>query len=209
MALNKRRLHHWLTVLRYIKLWQLILLFILLAVLSAYLLRQNNLGMVERRNAVKKADEEKSNVKEALTELQRYVSAHMNTNLGNGVFLEHSHQRAYDLAVQETLSATNPTSHLYEQVERECQPVFRRTGSFPAYTQCARDKLGTISPGQDPLASLQAPDSALFRYNFASPRWSLDMAGISVLVTLVVGVLMVLRIVGYLLLRFVLKMRHQ
>lgn len=180
---------------------------ILLTGLSAYLLRQNNLGMVERRNLVKQADESAGNVVSALNDLQHYVSTHMNTDLGEGVFLEHSYQRAYDESVQAAANAVTTNSQAYKDVEAGCRATYVRGGSFKAYISCVENGLKALSPGSDPLASVKAPAQELFKYNFVSPLWSLDFAGLAVLATLLVALLLVLRAIGYVVLRSILKMR--
>lgn len=187
------------------KTWQLIIIVILLAGASAYLLRQNNLGMIERRDAVKAADEDNGDVKQSLLNLQHYVSEHMNTGLGDGLVLQNAYQRAYNTALQNSLNTSNPNSQFYTQVELECRAVFKRTHSFPAYTQCAHDKLSTLAPGQDPLAKFSAPSTDLFRYNYVSPLWSPDLAGLTVLLTVVVTVVIVSRSITYLAVRAILR----
>lgn len=194
---SKRKLHHILVRLRQIKTWQLLLLLLVSTLLAAFLLRQNNLQMVSLRNKVMQVDESNGDVKSALTDLQKYVSAHMNTSLGNGIYLQNTYQRAYEAAVQAAATATNPQAALYTQVELECRPIYQRTHSFPAYTQCAHDKLSQLAPGQDPLASLKTPDVELYHYNFVSPLLSFDAAGFFVLLALVVTVVIVVRAVAY------------
>ncbi|HEU5187551.1 MAG TPA: hypothetical protein VFT87_03540 [Candidatus Saccharimonadales bacterium] len=203
---NKRKLHHWLTVLRRVKTWQLLLLLAVFFGLSLFLLRQNNLGMVERRNLVKQADEENSNVLVALTNLQQYVNAHMNTHLGAGVFLEHSYQRAYDAALKEAASVVNPNSAVYIQAENQCRQEFG-SRSFQQYLQCVQQKVTSLAPGRDPLADVKVPPAELFRYNFISPSWSLDPAGIVVLFTAFIGVIILARVLGYIALKLLLR-RH-
>lgn len=205
--MNKRKLHHWLVVIKRVKTWQLLLALIVFGSLSAVLLRQNSLHMSELRNVVRSADEQNADIKKSLLDLQHYVSHHMNTGLGDGILLQYSYQRAYNVAVEQAVSTTNPNTKLYEQVELECRPVFQRTGSFPAYTQCAREKLGTLAPGQDALSALKTPPVELFRYNFASPVWSADAAGFAVLATLLTGMTLLLRLLSYLLLLAVLRAR--
>jgi hypothetical protein len=204
----KHKLHHWFRIVRAVKVWQLLVLLVLLGLASAFLLRQNNLGMIELREAVQRADKEGGDVKKALLELQHYVSAHMNTNLGEGVALPSSYKRAYDTAVQKAVSTSNPNSKIYEQVELECRPVFQRTNSFPAYTECAREKLSTLAPGQDALTNVHVPPPDLFRYNYHSPLWTPDAAGITLLLTVVVALILVARLITYLILRAVLR-AHQ
>lgn len=196
-------------MLKRVKTWQLIVLLVVFAVIGAFLLRQNNLRMVELRNLVMKADEDPAgDTKKALLDLQRYVSQHMNTSLGNGIYLQETYQRAYTESVQQAVSATNPQAKLYEQVEIECRPVYQRTKSFPAYTLCAKDKLAQLSPNQDALATLKAPSADLYHYNFVSPLISFDPAGIFVILTGVVGLLIVIRAIAYVTLKILLHARH-
>lgn len=207
--MNKPKLHHWLTVLKRIKMWQLLVLLVVLALIAAFLLRQNNLRMVELRNLVTKADEDPAgDTKTALINLQNYVSAHMNTDLGNGIYLQETYQRDYTAAVQAAAAATNPNSQLYAQVELECRPVYQRTHSFPAYTQCAHSKLSQLAPNQDALANLKTPPVDLYHYNFASPVISFDGAGIFVLLAGLVLILIIIRILAYLTLRLLLRARR-
>ncbi len=207
--MNKPKLHHILTVIKRVKTWQLIILLVVCAVFGAFLLRQNNLKMIELRNLVTKADEDPAgDTKKALTDLQTYVSSHMNTNLGNGIYLQETYQRAYTTAVQAAVTATNPNSKVYEQVELECRPVYQRTHSFPAYTQCAHEKLGQLAPGQDALSSLKTPQIDLYHYNFISPLISFDGAGVFVILTGVIALLIVVRFIAYVMLRALLRTRR-
>lgn len=204
---DKRKLHHWLTRLRHIKVWQLLIVLVVLVGASAYLLRQNNLGMVELRNLVKQADEDAGDVQKAVNDLQRYVTAHMNTQLGEGIFLEHTYQRAYDQMVQKAASVVNPNSQAYKDIEVICKQDYVRSGSFSVYLGCIESRLKALSPGSDPLAGVKAPPVELYKYNFATPVWSPDAAGFAVLAALLVALLIILRIIGYILLHALLKVR--
>lgn len=178
-------------------MWQLAILLIVFVLVSAFLLRQNNLEMIKKRNLVLQADEQNGDVEKALSELQKYVLSHMNTSLGqNGIYLEHTYQRAYDRAVQEGLKDDSASRNLYEQADQACQAVFNRTYSFPAYTQCVAERL-TEESSNDPLSNVALPSVDIFRYNFVSPVWSPDFAGFSVLITGVIAVLLVFRAMSF------------
>jgi hypothetical protein len=206
---NKRKLHHVLTVINRVKTWQLLILLVFCGLVAVTALRQNNLRMIELRNAVTKADEDPAgDIKKALHDLQNYVTAHMNTNLGNGIYLQETYQRAYTLAVQAAVTATNPQSALYAQVELECRPVYQRTKSFPAYTQCAHDRLAQLAPEQDALANLKAPPTDLYHYNFISPLISFDPAGVFVIITGVILLMIVTRWIAYAALSLVLRAKR-
>jgi hypothetical protein len=205
MAVGIKKLHHWFTLLRRIKTWQLILAIILLGSLSAFFLRQNNLQMIELRNLVKQADEQNKDIDKTLLNLQHYVASHMNTDLGEGVALQNSYERAYTAAVNAAANSANPNAALYAQAEAQCQPVFQRTRSFPAYTQCAADILSKLAPGQDALNNLKTPSPDLYKFNYVSPLWSPDLAGITVVLTLIAALMLIFRLVTYYVLRAILR----
>jgi hypothetical protein len=205
MAVGIKRIHHWYTQLRRIKTWQLIVALVLLGGLSAFFSRQNNLQMIELRNLVKQADEQNKDVDKTLLNLQHYVTSHMNTDLGEGVALQNSYERAYTAAVNAAAQSTNPNAALYAQAEAQCQPIFQRTRSFPAYTQCAADILSRLAPGQDALSNIKTPSPDLYKFNYVSPLWSPDLAGITVVLTLIAGLMLIFRLVTYYVLRAILR----
>lgn len=202
---NKRKIHHWLVVVRRVKTWQLILLLLIFGGLSVYLLRQNNLGMVEWRNAVKTADQEGADLQPVLGRLQAYVTSHMNTDLGEGIFLEHSYQRAYDAALQAAADPVNPNSNIYSQAETNCRAS--HGGNFQLYLSCVQNAVKAVQPGRDPLADVKPPAVELYKVNYVSPRWSPDAAGWAVLATVIVMLMLVIRLTSFAILRLVLMRR--
>lgn len=208
--MNKHKLHHALVVLRQIKLWHLLVLLAVMCLATAFLLRQNNLHMITLRNLVQQADEQNQNIPTALTNLQGYVTTHMNTGMGEkGIYLSHSYQRAYDQAVQGATSSGSASSAAYQQADKDCQSLFSRTASFPAYVQCVIDKVAASGTAVDPVKDIKAPSADLYRYNFVSPAWSSDVAGWAVLVTLAVAFIITGRLVTELIIYLLLQKRHR
>lgn len=179
-----------------IRTWQLLLLLFIAAGASIELLRMNNLGMIERREAVILADKQgdEAKVKQALVELQQYVSGHMNTDMGErGIYLEKTYQRAYERAVQEGVKNDRTSHDLYDKADQACQAEFRRTSSFQVYTECVAGKL-TGTQANDPLANVKPPSVDLYRYTFISPLWAPDAAGLALLMA---GVLLLVILLRY------------
>ena len=193
--MNKRTLHHILVALRQVKTWQLLLLFVMLVAGAAYFLRQNSLRMIELRNVVIQADEQNKDIPQALNNLQGYIATHMNTGMGErGMYLEHSYQRAYDAAVQRAASSGNSSAATYQQADKECQSLFSKTASFPAYIQCVTDKVAASGVAADPVAAIRPPSADLYRFNYEPPLWSPDIAGFTLLAAVLVGAVLVLRL---------------
>jgi len=211
--MNKRSLHTTFSVIKRVRTWQLVVMLLIGLVLSAAFLRLNNLEMDKRRTAVMQADKlaDREATKQGLIELQRYVSAHMNTSLGNGFYLEHQYNRDKEAALTAATSTTNPNSAVYQQASIECRNRFQGgVASFRNdYVACVAERVRALSPSTDPSVGLKLPKAESYYYNFASPLWSPDLAGIMVLFCLVVTSVILLRIIAAVVLRMVLKHRFK
>lgn len=207
---NKRRLRHWLKVVRQAKTWQLLIVFILLSFLCATLLRLNNLGMVERRDAVIAADKkgDREAAKQALFELQRYVAGHMNTSLEKGVSLKEIFQQDYQTALAAATNVDNPASEVYQKASIECRARFQGgVESFRNdYVVCVSNAVSSLPQEQQQAAAL--PRASAYIYNFSSPLLSFDLAGIFVLLVIILGLIIIVRLVALYWLRWLIKRRH-
>ncbi len=208
--MDKRALSHRLQQLRRIHTWQLVIILFFGLLVSATLLRLNNLNMVELRQAVISADEKLDSeaTKAALVDLQRYVSSHMNTSLSPGVYLEKAYARDRDAAIASASSTSNPQSAAYQAASIECRARFQGgTESFRSdYVQCVIERVKALSPGAD-ASSITLPRANQYRYNFVSPLLSFDLAGFAVLVCVFITGVIVVRILAVIVLRMLLKRR--
>ncbi|HET8690101.1 MAG TPA: hypothetical protein VFL81_01575 [Candidatus Saccharimonadales bacterium] len=204
---NKR---HWaidLARLRKLKTWQLVVILLLLSLVAATFLRMNNLNMVERRDAVVAADKkgDKSAIKSSLSELQSYVSHHMNTDLGQGIYLTSSYDRDRAAAIAKAQSSKDAGA-AYRQADQECKQRF--TGGVSSfrndYVQCVVNKTASLKSASD---TLKLPKSELYRYDFASPLWSPDLAGLFAALAALTLLIIVVRSLSMLVLSLLLR-RH-
>jgi hypothetical protein len=188
--MNKRQLHHLLVRIRPFKTWYFLALcgvFVLVAVFS---LRHNYTTMINLRSEVHTADKNNTDVVGALNNLRRYVNTHMNTDMvrENGIYppihLTYTYER---LKQAEQAKADDNNSKVYTDAQHYCESLF--PGSFsggprvPCIEQYIKDHGATAKP---------VPD-ALYKFNFASPRWSPDLAGWSVVLSVVFLLLAVVR----------------
>lgn len=190
------------------KTWQLILLLILVGFIAATFLRLNNIGMIEHRDAVLAADKktDASDTKQKLTELQNYVSSHMNSDMGKGIILQNTYQRDYDAAVQAAATAHNTNSDLYQKASIDCRARYQGgTASFRNdYVTCVANAVSQLPANQQ---SANLPHLENYHYNFASPLISPDLAGLSVLIALLLTLFILLRLILLYSLKFVVKRR--
>ena len=205
---DKRQVRRSIKRLQRVKTWQLIILLILMGFVSATFLRLNNIGMVERRAAVITADNAGNNekIQNALYDLQRYISAHMNTDLGKGVFLETTYNNDRNKLVAEAANDINPNGNIYAKVQEICRPQFSRY-SF-AYTQCTLNELDKYQPSGKLTSSVKlSPDA--YMHNFTSPLWSPDFAGWSMLICVVILIMIIARLTSVGILKLILRHHYK
>lgn len=206
---RRRSLHHWLRMLRRAKTWQLIAVFILFTFISATFLRLNNLGMVGLRQNVEITDKsgDTEAIRQSLTELQHYASAHMNAYPGV-IYLQESYDRDYAKAL-EAAATRNPHSDVYQQASIACRARFQ--GSVDSfrndYVACVMAEVSNLPPDQQTTVNLPSP--GVYRYSFSSPLISFDFAGISVAFTFILACLIIVKITGVIILRTLLKRRQK
>ena len=180
--MDKRKLHHIWTKIRLVKPWYIFVLLVITTTISIYSLRQNNLQMVKLRTAVYTADKDNTNVSAALEALQAFVTTNMNTNLASGpnapyppIQLEYTYAR---LEAANTQSASNTNQALYTNAEDYCQQAIPNGFSGRYRVSCIEQYI--TSHG----VVVQTIPVSLYEFNFLSPRWSPDLAGWSLLVSI-------------------------
>jgi hypothetical protein len=189
--MNKRHLHHLWTRIRPVKVWYLLLAFVVSAGLCAVSLRHNYITMTHLRQDVYTADQNNTGVEQALQKLRSYVGAHMNTTLSSedGVYppiqLKYTYARLQQ-AEEDRVNTTN--SQIYTDAQHTCEAQF--PGSFsggprvPCIEQYVKDH-GTTAK--------TIPD-AMYKFDFLSPTWSPDAAGLLLVLSALLFVLTAARL---------------
>jgi hypothetical protein len=206
---DKKQVRKTINQLQRVKTWQLLILLLLAVFVAATFLRLNNIGMLQRRDAVLTADQKGEQVItiQRLSELQRYVSGHMNTDLGKGVFLQSSYDRAVKTADNAAGSDSNPNGNIYKKAQDVCAPQFTRYST--AYLQCTIRELQKYPAATNLIAQANLPNPDTYLHSFVSPIWSPDFAGWSVLVCLILALMIVIRVISLVILRMVLRYRYK
>lgn len=206
---DKKQLGYDLRHLRRIKTWQLVVLLILSCFVSAAFLRLNNIGMIERREAVLSADSTGDNdkIKERLYDLQRYVTSHMNTDLGKGVYLESLYKKDVAAAYAAVMLDSNPNGNIYKKAQDVCRPQFDHWSL--AYLQCTTNELAKYPASDSLIKSIQLPRADMYLHSYVSPVWSPDFAGWSVLVSVVILIMIFSQLLGVILLKIIIHHRYK
>jgi len=203
---DKRQIRKSIHTLERIKTWQLLILLIIVGFIAATFLRLNNIGMMQRREAVLAADKagDVSVIQSRIYDLQRYSAAHMNADTGV-FYLEQQFRRDAQKIVDAASNDTNPNGNINAKADAVCRPQY--TVWSQAYVQCFADELAKYPPSPDPVQNVTLPSSSLYRYGFISPLWSPDFAGFSILTCVVILLLIIFRIISLGVLHLLLK-RH-
>ena len=195
--INKRRLHHLWTKLRFIKPWHFLVVAVLSAGVCIMALRANNQQMVLLRQAVYNADKNNGDVQKPLKELQAYVTTHMNTNLNAGqntvyppIQLKYTYER---LVQAQNAQAAEVNAQLYSTAQAVCEQQHPAGVSGSGRIPCIEQYIQSHKPTEQPTIP-----EALYKFSFASPKWSPDLAGWSMMLA---GISFLLSIVTWIIRR--------
>lgn len=194
---TKREIRRHINQLQRVKTWQLLILLILAGFISATFLRLNNIGMIDRRNAVITADNagDDNITQNRLYDLQLYVTSHMNADMGKGIYLESGYKRD----VQKAYETVASDSVVYRKAQESCMPRFSRWSQ--AYVQCTVIELAKY-PG---AAELKLPYADSYLHVFVSPLWTPDFAGWSLVLCVVIFIMILIRLTGVIILKMLIR----
>lgn len=190
--MNKHYLHHVWARIRPIKTVYLLAAFVICGVGAAYALRSNYTHMTTLRVQVYQADKDSTDVVGALQRLRAYVGGHMNTTLAaaDGVYppiqLKYTYTRLQQ-AEQDRVNTAN--SQVYTDAQHTCEAQYPGSFSGGPRVPCIEQYV------KDHGTSARTIPDAMYKFDFASPSWSPDLAGWLVVLTAMFGGLAVLRFV--------------
>jgi hypothetical protein len=168
---------------------------ILFAILSVIGLSANSQGAKNRYDALIAVDQAGGDVETALNELRGYIYSHMNTQIGS------------DLGIRPPIQLSGTYSRLVEaednRVAKANEEVYAR-----AQIECERaNPAGSLQNGRVQCieAYIDANgvderiiEDAFYKFDFVPPRWSFDLAGVSIILSAVFGLLFSINLYLYL-----------
>lgn len=219
MAIDKKKTKFRIKRLSQIKTWQLVILLIMSGFISATFLRLNNVGMVERRESVENADKAGDivNLQQRLYDLQRYVSTHMNADPGK-IALDHTYKQMYDRKLKEFEEEIKNQSNndTVSKVRAVCDARAQQGGygrfttqADPRYINCINEEWAKYPAAKVTNLQFEAPSTEPYYHTFVSPIWSADYAGWSLLVTIFIAMIIVMRLVVLGMLKLMIRRRNK
>lgn len=190
--MSKRYLHHIWTRIRPVSYWYFLIGFILSSVIAVWALRDNNLRMIELREAVITADKSGEGLNDALVNLREHVYSHMNTDLTSGnnsiyppIQLQHTYERLTK-GEEDRVAATN--KKVSEDAVTICEQRFGSGQLRDGRVQCVQDYITANS-----VKVADDVPKELYQFAFVSPRWSPDLAGWSLVASAIFLFLFIVR----------------
>jgi hypothetical protein len=183
--MDKRRLHHIWTRVRAIKPWYFMAAALVSGIVCVFALRANNLHMVQLREAVYAADKDNGDTEGALRNLRSYVYGHMNTNLASGPNAVHPPiqlKYTYDRLSKAQPSGADSNSEIYNQAQKYCEQAIPNGVSGSYRLSCIQAYVK-----QHGITTVQTVPKELYQFDFVSPAWSPDLAGWSLVVTVLLA----------------------
>ena len=150
--------------------------------------------MIQLRSQVYAADQQNGDVNKALLNLRSYVLSHMNTNLASGpnavyppIQLKYTYQRLLASAQEQTAAAN---AQVYTDAQHYCEQ--QNSSSFSGRTRvpCVENYV------QQHGLQTKAIPAALYEFSFVSPTWSPDLAGWSLLASVVLLFITIVSLAG-------------
>ena len=191
--MNKRKLYGIWHKYRHVTLVILIAGTVFFSFTAVVALRQNNLNMLKLRQQVIDVDANGGDVNSALIELRNYVFSHMNTRLRTNdsdeppIQLVSSYNRY--IADQQAKLTQSGKSDIYTNAQATCE---RSAPTLSERVNCIQ--LFVAENGGE-VAEINYPPKDLYSFDFASPTWTPDIAGISLLLAIIFGILLIIRLV--------------
>jgi len=200
-TINKRHLHHVWRQLRYVSYWYFLIAAVICGLLFVFAYRNNNLTALKLRDQLISADKAGNHVQESLNTLRSYIYGHMNANLAGGpgaiyppIQLQGTYERAVASAKQK---ADTANAEVAAKAQSVCNQQF--PGASTGYLLCVQ-----TYEADHQVKPQQIPDS-LYKFDFAAPRWSPDLAGWMLVLTTLFFIIFLIRLVLEFWLRYNLK----
>ena len=188
--MNRRTLREAITDIKVLNNWLFVLAILVGTLVCIFALRTNNVTALRLRDDVLRADKENGDVEAALRTLREYTYVHMNTDLSSGsiaqpIQLKYRYERLVQ-AEKDRVSKQN--EKIYTTAQAECEKLFPKGLSGSGRIPCITDY---VTKNGEKERSI--PDS-LYKFSFVSPRWSPDLAGWSLVITIVLIALFVIKL---------------
>jgi len=167
---------------------------IVFAILSVVGLVNNGNGAVERYNTLISVDKAGGDVGTALNDLRSFIYSHMNTEIGgtNSIYPPIQLSGTYSRLIKlEEARVNSANDNLYSEAQGYCEK-----NSSQGFS--GRNRLDCINKYIDDNGAKSVTiDDSFYKYDFVAPRWSPDLAGLSLLALILTGSITIFNLLMY------------
>lgn len=183
----KHKPHH--STHRSLPSWYFLVVAAIFGLIAVASLRSNYSHMVTLRNKVYAADKSGQGVDQALQDLRAYVGHHMNTSLSsgeNGVYppiqLKYTYAR---LVKAKSEQAKKDNARVYTEAQDYCEKKIPTGFHGLPRVDCVEQYVEQHGVSTDSI------NPSLYQFDFYTPRWSPDLAGWSLVASVLSGVVFI------------------
>jgi hypothetical protein len=157
-------------------------------------LTQNSQGAKERYDTLIAVDQAGGDVESALNDLRGFIYSHMNTQIGSElgirppIQLKGTYERL--VAIEEARVAKANES-IYAAAQADCEQKFPAGSLRNGRVQCIQSYIDENGAKQ------QVIEDDFYKFDFVPPRWSADLAGISILLAGIFGLIFSVDLILY------------
>jgi hypothetical protein len=179
--------------------WTLLFISFIFGVVAIFSLRANNLRAIELAEKVTQVDEADGDVEAALKELREHIYAHMNAGLRSDTGIQQPPIRLFHryerLKEAEAARVEALRSQILIDAQTKCEAEFPNDFSGRVRVPCVQAYIDSNKVEEQTIS----PD--LYMFDFASPTWSPDLAGWSLVLAVIFAGAFIISIVSELFLR--------
>lgn len=190
--MNKRKLHHQYKKIKIIRPDYFLIAGLIFLGFGVHGLRQNNFEAIRLRDDVIKADAQNGDIEGALRKLRQHIYSHMNADLSSGattikqpVQLKHRYE---ELVAAEAKKTKAKNIQIQNKAEAVCAAKHPGGGFNRSRVVCVTEYL------KDNAAKESEIPPELYKFDFISPAWTPDKAGLSLLAAGLLFVVFVIRL---------------
>lgn len=163
-------------------------------VLSVIGLTANSQGAKDRYDALIAVDQAGGDVETALNELRVYIYSHMNTQIGSELGVKPPIQLSGTyarLVAAEDARVAKANEQVYAQAQAACEAQYGAGALQSGRVPCVQEYIDTNS------VKANAIEDDFYKFDFVPPRWSSDLAGYSILLAGIFGLLFSVDLILY------------
>ncbi len=176
---------------------------VVFGIVTVFFVTLSIVGLISNSNEAKQrydsliaVDQAGGDVEKSLNELRSYIYSHMNTQIGSElgvkppIQLKGTYER---LVAQEQEKAAKSNEALYAEAQAECERTQPAGFSGSNRLEC----ITAYVDANGVKVEAKAVEEDFYKFDFVPPRWSPDLAGFSIVLASIFGIVFIIDLLLY------------